>query len=240
MRDRAELGASRETTPWQPTECRRLPARCLIAIAVLAAGLAGAAPPTQAVPAVAVDPAVGAVSDVAPAPSAPQRTLTAARPVAQITEVLPGLWVGGAVPPERMPGWPGAAVAAASDQAGEHAALPQRIFAVIDLRTAGEGRGLAEMRETAKAAGVGFVSIPVGRIGPPPAAAVEQLAAVLRNAEGAPVVLQCTSGNRAGDVLARYLIRTGVDVDSAIARGRSVGLRPDRAAAIRSAAFGHP
>ena len=111
---------------------------------------------------------------------------------------------------------------------------------MIDLRTAGEGRGLAEAREAAKAAGVGFVSVPVGRIGPPPDAAVEQLVAVLRNAEGAPVVLQCASGNRAGDVLARYLIRTGVDVDSAIAKGRSVGLSADRAAAIRSAALGHP
>ena len=193
--------------------------------------------------AVAVFPLVAA-SDPGPA-RAPG---TSPRPVVPLTEVLPGLWVGAAGPVELMPGWPTEASTlsepgSAQPQVTATTPVPvqqQRLYTVLDLRTAGEGTEVAQVRAAAKAAGVGFLSVPVRRIGPPPRAAVVQLAAVLRNAEGAPVVLQCTSGNRAGDVLARYLIDSGVDVDSAIAKGRSVGLSEERAAAIRGSAFGHP
>ena len=99
---------------------------------------------------------------------------------------------------------------------------------------------MAAERAAAAAAGVGYLSIPVSRDGAPPSSAIAQLEAVLRNAEGAPVVLHCVSGNRAGDLLARYLIRNGMDVDSAIAKGREVGLGAQREAAIRGGVLGHP
>jgi uncharacterized protein (TIGR01244 family) len=195
-------------------------------------------------PGAAGESAAGADTGAVRPSAAPARTT----PVAverTLHEALPGLWVGGEVPVERMPGWPGAPVSDASPGAGADAgpdAAPaaRRLFTIIDLRPSGESPLVAAERAAAAAAGVGYLSIPVSRDGAPPASAVAQLEAVLRNAEGAPVVLHCVSGNRAGDLLARYLIRNGMDVDSAIAKGREAGLGAQREAAIRGGVLGHP
>lgn len=184
----------------------------------------------EVAPATAAAPATAPVPAAVPAPTTPSgRGSPAQQAPARLQEVLPGLWVGGAVPVEQMPGWP---TAGATDG--------RKLFTIIDLRSPAESPDVGAERAAAAAAGVGYLSIPVSRNGAPPAAARAQLAAVLANAEGAPVVLHCVSGNRAGDLLARYLIGTGMDVDSAIAKGREVGLSPQREAAIRGGALGHP
>ncbi len=196
--------------------------------------LVASAASVEPVAAAAAAAAAGQPAEAAaasPASATPQGATQPARvPERTLKEVLPGLWVGGEVPVEQMPGWPGGT----AGQGG------RKLFTIIDLRPSGESPLVGPERAAAAAAGVGYLSIPVLRNSAPPAAGVGQLEAVLRNAEGAPVVLHCVSGNRAGDLLARYLIRTGMDVDSAIARGREVGLTPQREASIREGALGHP
>lgn len=200
---------------------------------LLALWLTGLAQARAAMPPHAsAEPATAAAASVAPAAAAPGMPAPSAatpRPAPTLTEVSPGLWVGGEVAVETMPGWP-----------GESASTAPRLFAIVDLRPPSESPRVAAERAAAAAAGVGYVSIPVSRRGPPPATAVAQLAAVIRNAEGAPVVLHCVSGNRAGDLLARYLISQGTDVDSAAAIARRLGTTDERIEALRGASLGHP
>lgn len=95
---------------------------------------------------------------------------------------------------------------------------------VIDLRTPPEG--LAEEAVTAAGLGLEYVNLPVGRAAASPAV-VERVTRLIEGADGA-VLLHCGSGNRAGEVYARYLIGTGMTREEALERARGVGLQPGR------------
>lgn len=96
---------------------------------------------------------------------------------------------------------------------------------VIDLRTDQE-EGLAEERAALAAAGLRYVSVPFT----PDSfssADVDRVAAVLNDAQAAPVLLHCHSSNRVGGVMAVLAHREGRTLDEALAVGREAGLRSD-------------
>ncbi len=94
--------------------------------------------------------------------------------------------------------------------------------AVIDLRGAGEERGIDE-KAVVESLGMTYVSLPV----PEPAdatvgkaAALEQ---ILADIEG-PVLLHCLSGNRVGALFALSAKADGASKEEALAIGKSAGL----------------
>ncbi|MEL7187283.1 MAG: sulfur transferase domain-containing protein [Pseudomonadota bacterium] len=92
---------------------------------------------------------------------------------------------------------------------------------VIDLRTAGEDRGMDEPAVVA-AAGMKYVSLPVSRSDITFEKA-KQLDALLGSEEG-PVVLHCGSGNRVGALMALRASLKGKSDDEALQVGREFGL----------------
>ena len=108
------------------------------------------------------------------------------------------------------------------------AALPEIVQAfrtVIDLRTEKE-EGVADERPGLAAAGLRYVSVPVT----PESfssADVDRVAAVLGEAQAAPVLLHCHSSNRVGGVLAVLAHREGRSLDAALAAGREAGLKSE-------------
>lgn len=108
------------------------------------------------------------------------------------------------------------------------AALPEiakRFRTVIDLRTDKE-EGLAEERAALAAAGLRYVSVPV-TAETFSSADVDRVAAVLGEAQAAPVLLHCHSSNRVGGVMAVLAHRAGQSLDEALAVGRGAGLKSD-------------
>lgn len=95
---------------------------------------------------------------------------------------------------------------------------------VIDLRTPSEG--LAEEAVRAASLGLEYVNLPVGRAAASQVV-IERVDRLIAEADGA-VLLHCGSGNRAGEVLARHLLRRGVPRAEALDRARRAGLRPER------------
>lgn len=93
--------------------------------------------------------------------------------------------------------------------------------AVIDLRTAGESRGLDEP-EVVKDLGMDYVSLPIGRDGITFENA-RSLDALIDSYEG-PVLVHCGSSNRVGALLALRASMDGADDEAAIAHGRQGGL----------------
>lgn len=93
--------------------------------------------------------------------------------------------------------------------------------AVIDLRTAGEDRGIDEPA-VVEGLGMDYVSLPIGRddIQFEKAASLHEL---IRRYDG-PVLVHCGSSNRVGALLALQASREGADDESAIAVGRDGGL----------------
>ncbi len=93
--------------------------------------------------------------------------------------------------------------------------------AVIDLRTAGEDRG---MDEAAAVEGLGmeYVSLPIGRdgISYENAKALDKLIASYDE----PVLVHCGSANRVGALLALRASMKGADDEEALAVGREGGL----------------
>ena len=93
--------------------------------------------------------------------------------------------------------------------------------AVIDLRTAGEDRGLDE-RAVVEELGMEYVSLPVGRDGIifENAQALDELIAGYDK----PVLLHCGSANRVGALLALRESMKGADDEAALDAGREGGL----------------
>lgn len=92
---------------------------------------------------------------------------------------------------------------------------------VIDLRTAGEDRGIDEPA-VIEALGMDYVSLPIGRdaITFESARTLDQLI----NAAGGPVLVHCGSSNRVGALLALRKSLGGADDESALAYGIEGGL----------------
>ena len=108
------------------------------------------------------------------------------------------------------------------------AALPEiakSFRTVIDLRTEKE-EGVAEERAALAAAGLRYVSVPV-TADSFSSADVDRVAAVLGEAQAAPVLLHCHSSNSVGGVLAVLAHREGRSLDEALAAGREAGLKSE-------------
>lgn len=102
---------------------------------------------------------------------------------------------------------------------------------IVDLR--GPQEGIAEEEAAARAAGLGYLNIPVTTKAPTP----EQLAAFAAAVEDSanwPVLMHCVSANRAGAMWALYRASKGVPPEVAIEEGRAQGLKPSREAAVRA------
>lgn len=93
--------------------------------------------------------------------------------------------------------------------------------AVIDLRTAGEDRGLDE-QAVVEGLGMQYLSLPIGRDGITfeNAKALDELLA----AYDQPVLVHCGSANRVGALLALRASMKGADDEQALEAGREGGL----------------
>lgn len=98
----------------------------------------------------------------------------------------------------------------------------QGYVAVIDLRTAGENRGMDEPA-VVQSLGMEYVSLPIG-IDDVTLGSARELQALLGKYEG-PVLVHCASSNRVGALLALSKADGGADTEAALAYGRSAGLR---------------
>ena len=102
---------------------------------------------------------------------------------------------------------------------------------VVSLRP--EAEGPAEEKDLVDKQGLRFVRVPVT---PDTfrAADADAVAAVLDDPKDAPVLLHCSSSNRAGAVLAVLEARKGKSADAAIERGIELGLlKPEMIEAVR-------
>lgn len=106
--------------------------------------------------------------------------------------------------------------------------------AVIDLRTAGEDRGLDE-QAVVEGLGMDYVQLPIGRggISFENAKALDQLI----SSYDEPVLVHCGSANRVGALLALRSSLDGANDEAAIALGKTGGLtrlEPDVRKALES------
>ena len=106
--------------------------------------------------------------------------------------------------------------------------------AVIDLRTAGEDRGLDE-QAIVEDLGMDYVQLPIGRDG----ISYENATALdeLINSYKAPVLVHCGSANRVGALLALRASQKGASDEAAIEigkRGGLTGLEPKVREALES------
>ncbi len=87
---------------------------------------------------------------------------------------------------------------------------------VLDLRGSDE-EGVAASVRAIEAARIERISMPLGRVMPDPSE-VARFTSVLdaTTASGQPLIVQCSSGNRAGMLWAAYLIDTGTTPEAAL------------------------
>jgi len=104
--------------------------------------------------------------------------------------------------------------------------------AVVELRAPGE-KGVREVAEAARKAGLAYYNIPVTTKAPTDAQ-VAEFAKIVDDPANWPVLVNCHSANRAGAMWALYRAAKGVPVEVAIEEGRTVGLKPSREVAVRA------
>lgn len=107
------------------------------------------------------------------------------------------------------------------DEAGFEVFADQGYTTVIDLRTAGEDRGLDEPA-VVEGLGMEYVLLPIGRdaVNFDSAKALDEL---IKAADG-PVLVHCGSGNRVGALLALGKSLEGADDETALEYGREGGM----------------
>ena len=115
----------------------------------------------------------------------------------------------------------GITAAGQPDEAALKVFADQGYRTVIDLRTAGEDRGIDEPA-IIEALGMDYVLLPIGRdaITFESAKTLDQL---IKDAEG-PVLVHCGSSNRVGALLALRKSLAGADDEAALAYGLDGGL----------------
>lgn len=116
----------------------------------------------------------------------------------------------------------GVTAAGQPDEASFRVFAANGYAAVIDLRTAGEARGLDEPA-VVKDLGMDYVSLPIGPDGISFENA-ESLDKLIRSYD-APVLVHCGSSNRVGALLALRASLGGADDEAAIAAGKEGGLK---------------
>lgn len=148
-------------------------------------------------------------SEPAPAPPSGAGSEAAAPQLRNQRDPLAGVRTGGILP---------------ESEAELLAALAADGFGVyVDLRT--EKEGLDAARSAAEAAGLEYVSIPVGGEADLDLATVRSLDAVLADPARRPAVVGCASGNRSGALLAlRAFWLEGKPAEEALEVGLRAGL----------------
>lgn len=108
---------------------------------------------------------------------------------------------------------------------------------VIDLRTAGEDRGMDE-KATAERLGMSYANLPIKGATDITYANAAALDKLLSKAEQ-PVLVHCASGNRVGALLALRAKLGGADNDAALALGVAGGVTRLKPAVEQKLADGH-
>jgi uncharacterized protein (TIGR01244 family) len=139
--------------------------------------------------------------------------------------------------PNRTDPLPGITTAGQPTGPQLEAAAREGFKSVIDLRAPNEDRGLDE-EAVVKGLGMSYASLPVA--GPDGvtfanAAALDRLLAKLE----APVLVHCSTGNRAGALLALRAKLGGADSAAALALGTSAGLKGLQPVVEQKLAAGH-
>src|SRR5210317_2024370 len=111
----------------------------------------------------------------------------------------------------------GVTTAGQPDEAGFRVFAENGYAVVIDLRTAGEDRGLDEPA-VVEALGMDYINLPIGRGGITYANA-KALRALI-DAYDQPVLVHCASANRVGALFALSEYRKTADVEKALKAGR--------------------
>jgi len=108
------------------------------------------------------------------------------------------------------------------DEAALRVARDAGVVTVVDMRTAGEDRGLDE-QAAVEALGMRYIAFPVASATDINAEKAEAFDSLLRGVEG-PVLLHCRTGNRVGAMFALRAGNQGVDEEAAVEIGRKAGL----------------
>lgn len=128
---------------------------------------------------------------------------------------------------------------AAQPSAEQLAAAAQSGFkVVIDLRGAGEDRGMPDEKATVETLGMSYVALPVEGAAGVTYANATALDKLLAGVEG-PVLIHCASGNRAGALLALRSKLAGADDETALALGIASGLTGLKPTVEQKLAQGH-
>ncbi|HJP52761.1 MAG: tyrosine-protein phosphatase [Pseudomonadales bacterium] len=96
---------------------------------------------------------------------------------------------------------------------------------VLDLRT--EAEGVKEEAKAVEHAGLVYHNIPVGRQLPDDSA-FDRFKEIVEDPDNLPLLIHCGSANRVGQVWAEYQIRRGMDYDTAVIEGRTIGMSRGR------------
>lgn len=139
-----------------------------------------------------------------------------------------------APPAERLQVAPNVTLAGAIDGYSD-IELRKEDTLVVDLRLVEEGAQDAKARFGA--AGIRYAQLPMGR-DTPTLEQVQHLERILSENTDRPILLHCSSGNRAGLLWASHLIEQGVAVDEAVSRVSSIANRESVQQAIRNYAGG--
>ena len=115
----------------------------------------------------------------------------------------------------------GVTTAGQPDEAGFKVFADNGYAAVIDLRTAGEDRGLEEAT-VVESLGMDYINLPIGRDGITFANA-SALQALIQAYDG-PVLVHCASANRVGALFALSEFAESEDGEAALEAGRAAGL----------------
>lgn len=124
--------------------------------------------------------------------------------------------------PNRHEPLAGITTAGQPDAAQLTAAAASGIKTVIDLRGVAEDRGIDE-KATVEGLGMSYVTLPVEGAAGVTYANAAALDKLLADAEG-PVLIHCSTGNRAGALLALRAKLAGADAESALALGVAGGV----------------
>jgi uncharacterized protein (TIGR01244 family) len=128
---------------------------------------------------------------------------------------------------------------AAQPSAEQLAAAAESGFkVVIDLRGTNEDRGMADEKSTVETLGMSYVALPIDGAGGVTYANATALDKLVAEADG-PVLIHCSSGNRAGALLTLRNKLAGADNESALALGIASGLTSLKPAVEQKLAQGH-
>lgn len=150
------------------------------------------------------------------------RTVTTIRRLVVLLALGAAAAIGHAEPPDAAQPLPGIATSGQPDESALTEFAEDGYTAVIDLRTPEEDRGLNE-RETVENLGMSYISLPVDGPGGITYENAAALDAILRET-GRPVLIHCSTGNRAGALLALRERLTGAAAEEALEVGVEGGM----------------